>query len=148
VGGSPINRILIPFDNSKHAARAFSFTLNLAKKFSASVSVISVVQEDLSRSWIHDTPGREKGMGKSSVEILQEKLKIFQEQAKKFGIKYDSSIITSSSVGESILTDIIRQKVDFVVMGTRGKAMDKEMMLGRISTQIALNANCPVLLVK
>jgi len=33
-------------------------------------------------------------------------------------------------------------------MGTRGRREMKEMMLGRVSTTIALNSGCPVLLIK
>jgi len=56
--------------------------------------------------------------------------------------------VTSNSIAETLLTIIRQYKIDFVVMGSRGKGMHKEMMLGRISTHVALNSSCPVLLVK
>jgi len=33
-------------------------------------------------------------------------------------------------------------------MGTKGNAMWKEMLMGRVSSAVAINAKCPVLLVK
>jgi nucleotide-binding universal stress UspA family protein len=33
-------------------------------------------------------------------------------------------------------------------MGTKGNAMWKEMLMGRVSSAVGLNAKCPVLLVK
>jgi len=73
---------------------------------------------------------------------------LLQLQAQKFGVKFDSVIMTSSTVAETMLSFIREYNIDFIVMGSRGKAMMKEMMLGRISTTVALNSPCPVLIVK
>ncbi len=146
--GSPITKILVPFDDSEHAARAFGFALTLAKNFGASVSLVSVVQEEIKNTWISGTPGREKGMTERSSSRLEKKAGLLQLQAEKFGVPFESAVVTSNSVAETILTIIREYKKDFVVMGSRGKGMHKEMMLGRISTTVALNSSCPVLLVK
>ncbi len=146
--GSPITKILVPFDDSEHASRAFGFALTLAKNFGASVSVISIVQEEIKNSWISGTPGREKGMTERSSTRLENRAGSLQLQAEKFGIRFESAVVTSNSIAETLLTIIRQYKIDFVVMGSRGKGMHKEMMLGRISTHVALNSNCPVLLIK
>lgn len=148
IPGSPITKILVPFDDSEHAARAFGFALTLAKNYDASVSVISIVQEEIKNSWISGTPGREKGMTERSSTRLENKAGLLQLQAEKFGIRFESAVLTSNSVAETLLTIIREYKIDFVVMGSRGKGMHKEMMLGRISTHVALNSSCPVLLIK
>lgn len=148
VNSSSITKIMIPFDNSKHASNAFGLALTMAKKFGASVTMISVIQEDISRNWVDGTPAREKGMSKSNANIIKEKLKALEAQAKKFGVPFDSAMITSNQVADSLISLITASKIDFVIMGTRGNGMAKEMMLGRVSTNVALNANCPVLLVK
>ena len=148
IPGSPITKILVPFDDSEHASRAFGFALTLAKNFGASVSVISVVQEEIKNSWISGTPGREKGMTERSSTRLENRAGSLQLEAEKFGIRFESAVVTSNSIAETLLTIIRQYKIDFVVMGSRGKGMHKEMMLGRISTHVALNSSCPVLLVK
>ncbi len=148
IPGSPITKILVPFDDSEHAARAFGFALTLAKNYDASVSVVSIVQEEIKNSWISGTPGREKGMTERSSTRLENKAGLLQLQAEKFDVRFDSAVVTSNSVAETILTIIREYKIDFVVMGSRGKGMHKEMMLGRISTHVALNSSCPVLLIK
>jgi len=148
VNSSSITKIMIPFDNSKHASNAFGLALTLAKKFGASITMISVIQEDISRNWVSGTPAREKGMSESSTNIIKENMKASATQAKKFGVQFDSEMITSPGVADSLISFISARKIDFVIMGTRGNGMAKEMMLGRVSTSVALNANCPVLLVK
>ena len=148
VKGSPISHILVPFDESEHASRAFGFALTLAKNFDALVSVVSVVQEKIKNSWISGTPGREKGMTERSSTRLTKQTELLQFQAEKFDVRFQSAVLSSNSVAETLLTVIRNYKIDFVVMGTRGKGMHKEMMLGRVSTNVALNAACPVLLIK
>jgi len=148
IPGSPITKILVPFDDSEHAARAFGFALTLAKNYDASISVISIVQEEIKNSWISGTPGREKGMTERSSTRLENKAGLLKLQAEKFDVRFESAVVTSNSVAETLLTIIREYKIDFVVMGSRGKGMHKEMMLGRISTHVALNSSCPVLLIK
>ena len=58
------------------------------------------------------------------------------------GIGFDGTIISSKNIAESIISFASTNKIDLVVMGTRGKGMPKEMMLGRVSTDVALNAHC------
>ena len=148
VRGNTIRKILVPFDNSSYAARSFGTALDMAKNRGASVVIISVIQEEISKSWVNDTPTREKNMTKSSKDILKEGIKMMKDQAKKIGIGFDSTIVSSRNIAETIISFASTNKIDLVVMGTRGKGMPKEMMLGRVSTDVALNAHCPVMLVK
>lgn len=148
VQGNTVRRILVPFDNSPHSTRSFGAALDMAKNRDASIVVISVIQEEIKKSWVNDTPTREKNMTKNSNVILKDGIRKLQSQAQKLGIGFDSTIVSSASIAETIISFASTNKIDLVVMGTRGKGMPKEMMLGRVSTDVALNAHCPVLLVK
>ncbi|MDX1532968.1 MAG: universal stress protein [Nitrosopumilaceae archaeon] len=148
VQGNTVRKILVPFDNSSHSARSFGTALDMAKNRGASIVVISVIQEEIRKSWVNDTPTREKNMTKNSSDILKEGIRKLQKQAQNLGIGFDSTIVSSKSIAETIISFASTNKIDLVVMGTRGKGMPKEMMLGRVSTDVALNAHCPVLLVK
>jgi len=87
-------------------------------------------------------------MSKNSRAILTEGIKQLRNWARKFGIGVEEEIVVSRSIAESIITFISFKKIDCVVMGTRGKGMRKEMMLGRVSTSVAVSAKCPVVLIK
>jgi nucleotide-binding universal stress UspA family protein len=146
---NPIMRnILVPFDDSKHANRVFGYALTLAKTFGASLLIAAITQDDLDRSWVNGVPSREKGMSKYSITNLKEGISKLQHQAKNLDIKFNSTIISSKDVRATLLALIDSQKIDLVIMGTRGRGEMKEMMLGRVSTTIALNSVCPVLLIK
>ena len=143
-----VKRILVPFNDAKHAPIVFGKALTIAKLYAASICVVSIVNKDLQRSWVNDTPSREKSMSLSSIDILKKGIAKLQIQAKKFKIPLDYTIIPSKNVSESILSLIDSQKIDLVVMGTKGNAMWKEMLMGRVSSTVGINAKCPVLLVK
>lgn len=148
IDASIISNILVPFDNSKHATRVFGYALTLAKVFDASLLFAAITQDDLQRSWVNGTPSREKSMSKHSLSTLREGMDKLQHQAKNLNIQFNSTIISSKDIRATILSLIDSQKIDLVIMGTRGKGQMKEMMLGRVSTTIALNAGCPVMLIK
>ena len=59
-----------------------------------------------------------------------------------------SMLIASSSVTQSIISQIYASKSDLVVMGTRGNGNDRKLMLGSVSLEISQNSPVPVLLVK
>ncbi len=143
-----VRRILVPFNDTKHAPNVFGKALTIAKLHGASICVVSVVNKDLCKRWVNGTPSRESSMSLGSVDILKKGITKLGNQAKKFKIPFDHAIIPSKKVSETILSLIDSQKIDLVVMGTKGNAMWKEMLMGRVSSTVAINAKCPVLLVK
>jgi len=144
----PVRRILVPFNDTKHAPKVFGKALTIAKLSGAAICVVSIVNKDLAKSWVNGTPSRESSMSLSSVDLLKKGITKMEIQAKKFKIPFDYAIIPSKKVSESILSLVDSQKIDLVVMGTKGNAMWKEMLMGRVSSTVGINAKCPVLLVK
>jgi nucleotide-binding universal stress UspA family protein len=143
-----VRRILVPFNSSKHAPNVFGKALTIAKLYGASICVVSVVNKDLVKKWVNGTPSRQSALSLGSIDILKQGITKLQLQAKKFNIPFDSTIIPSTNVSETIISLIDSQKIDLVVMGTKGNGMWKEMLMGRVSSAVGLNAKCPVLLVK
>lgn len=143
-----IRHILVPFDNSKHAVRAFGHALDLAKKYSAAITVVTITDENQDAEWVNDTPSRQKALAKSRNAEFRRIFKLLESQAAKFQIPISCRILESNTIAESLISFASLNKVDYIVMGTHGKGMVKEMMLGRVSTSVALNSSCPVVLVK
>ena len=143
-----VKRILFPYNDSKHAPNVFAHAMTIAKRQGASILVASVVNKDLIKHWVNGTPSRESAMSLGSVDILKKGIRKMEQHAKKFGVPFDYTIIPSKNVSDTLLSLIDSQKIDLVVMGTKGNGMWKEMLLGRVSSSIAINAKCPVLLVK
>ena len=143
-----VRRILVPFNDTKHAPNVFGKAFTIAKMLGASICVVSVINKDLCKKWDNGTPSRKSSKSLGSVDILKKGITKLEHQAKKFKIPFDHAIIPSKKVSETILSLIDSQKIDLVVMGTKGNANWKEMLMARVSSTVAINAKCPVLLVK
>lgn len=148
VNTSLVKHILVPFDNSKHAVHAFGHALDLAKKYGSAITVISITDEDQESEWVNDTPSRQKIISKSRNAEFRRVFKILEAQATRFQVHFNALILESNNIAESLISFASLKKIDYIVMGTHGKGMSKEMMLGRVSTSVAVNAHCPVVLVK
>src|SRR3989337_3416418 len=99
-----VKRILVPFNDAKHAPIVFGKALTIAKLYGASICVVSIVNKDLQRSWVNDTPSREKSMSLSSVDILKKGITKLKTQANTFQIPLDYTIIPSTNASQAILS--------------------------------------------
>jgi nucleotide-binding universal stress UspA family protein len=143
-----VRRILVPFNDTKHAPNVFGKAFTIAKMLGASICVVSVINKDLCKKWDNGTSSSKSSKSLGSVDILKKGITKLERQAKKLKIPFDHAIIPSKKVSETILSLIDSQKIDLVVMGTKGNANWKEMLMARVSSTVAINAKCPVLLVK
>ncbi len=63
-------------------------------------------------------------------------------------VSVEARIISCNSVIETLTTFANANKVDLIVMGTRGKTGFKPLLLGSVSIGVSQYASCPILLVK
>jgi nucleotide-binding universal stress UspA family protein len=59
-----------------------------------------------------------------------------------------NTILKEGKIVEEILKIIKEKRIDLIVMGSRGQSMIKKLFLGSVSSGIAKEAGCPVLLTK
>ena len=145
---SLFKRILVPYDNSELATRAFWYAVNMNFNNDTEILLLSVIQSDLmSSSFLefntHQTVIEQKKLKK--IKLNHMKLK---KIASENHIPCKSILIASSSVIQSIISQIYSSKSDLVIMGTRGNGNDRKLMLGSVSLEISQNSPIPVLLVK
>lgn len=141
-------RILIPFDNSNLSFTAVLHAINIAKRFSSEITVISViVSNSFSRSFL-DMNSHETIIEKSNLNSLKRQHYDLIKTARKHHVKITTKIIVSSHISQTLMSYIYSSNSDLVIMGTRGKGNEKRLLLGSISMQISQNSPVPVLLVK
>jgi nucleotide-binding universal stress UspA family protein len=58
------------------------------------------------------------------------------------------TILKEGKIVEEILRIIKEKQIDLVVMGSKGQSMIKKLFLGSVSSGVAKEADCPVLLTK
>ena len=143
-----MKKILVPVDFSKTSITALEVAFDIAKKDGADIIVLHVVEEATSESY------RISGEWKS--QNWEDKIFTFRllEKAKKqleklvMEPRFDAvKIVGELRLGNpfhgmnSIISD---QKVDLIVMGTKGQTKLEAMIIGTNTQKVVRHARCPV----
>ena len=144
-----MKKILVPTDFSKISITALEVAFDIAKKAGATVYVLHVVEEAGADSF-HIT-------GEWQKENWDDRLYIYKllERGKKQLEKlvHDPRFDSVKMVGELRLGNpfhgmnaiISEEKVDLVVMGTRGQTNLEAMVIGTNTERVVRNSRCPIL---
>lgn len=137
------DKILLAWDGSEHSVRAAKKAIELAKcNKNTHVSIVYVIDTDKAKSDVLQNW--------NSIEVSnpkQEKIKAIEKMVKEEQIQYEIKTLHGEP-GPAIVDYANKQKVDVVIVGSRGLNALQEMVLGSVSHKIAKRANCPVLIVK
>ena len=140
---STIRHILVPFDESEYSSRAFIYALDLAKKYGAELSVISIMYSSLPTHIQHQTT-----IDDDKEKMIEKSFRRLRDVAKKFGIPIKTEMIMELEIVDNILSYVSAHKVNLIVMGTRGRGGPNRLMFGSVAMAISQKALCPVMLVK
>ena len=141
-----ITHIMIPYDKSESATRAFEYAIDLAEKYSSMVSIISCVSiqapTDLyfGTAYIETTRLLKEDAMKSTVDL--------ETQLKKSKIPYKIEVLEVRSITDSLVSYAESHNVDLIVMGSRGFGGFKKLLLGSVASGVSQHSKCPVLIVK
>lgn len=137
-----IKKILVPLDGSKNSWRGLDEAIYLARQCGATITGIHCL--NLSpRSEISGRPSAEKSLIKEVRKFMEEaKLKAAQN-----GVVFASKIV-NGDVGYNIIKTAQNEKVDLIVIGSRGHSSLQRFFLGSVSNYVVHSARVPVLIVK
>jgi nucleotide-binding universal stress UspA family protein len=139
-----IKKILVPLDGSKNSIRGLDMGISLARQCGATIVGLYVIYIPT-----HSELGVKGTLGKGAYE----KVKLFVESAKKKaaqnGIVLQYKIVYGD-VGYQIVSFAHNKinKIDLIVIGSRGRGSVKEMIFGSTSNYVMHTSKIPVLLVK
>ncbi len=149
-----INKILLAMDGSEPSFRAAKHAIHLAKVENAEVTALHVL-ENVKQGGVIGLRARYgdikivKAFLKYSEEKARHWMEKVEEEAKSNGVKVKTEIIPDqSSKAEEILKFAEKNKIDIIIIGTRGLTGFKKMILGSVANAIVGNAKCPVLIIK
>lgn len=149
-----IRRILVPIDGSEGAARAAAHAGDLARLAHASVALLRVHSPEIYQlSVLSEIPPLTDF---EYLEVMEKQLSdpakdpAFTAAAEALGgIDGDvSRHIVWGQPAEAICDFAGEQAVDLIVIGSRGRSVFAELVLGSTSSQVLHHAPCPVLLVR
>ncbi len=145
-----IKKILVPIDASNFSIGAANYAIDLAKPHNATIFLIHVVEMHPYYSLItYPTTGADKAPEKDIKRVMKNWFTKIEESARKqnVNIKYDILFRRVSVIG-SILSYAEDNKIDIIVIGTRGLTGFKRLLVGSVVRGVIDHARCPVLLVR
>ena len=125
-------RILVPYDGSEYAKRALDRAVSVARCCDGAKLFIATVSRPM--------PPMEK--------IAREKAYVFDADKKEPEKKDPGQVILDDSE-KLIPQDLSFEKnCDLVIMGNRGRGALKSLFMGSVSSHLASNVKCPILIIK
>ena len=139
-----LKKILVPLDGSKNSIRGLEHAISLAKLADASIvgTHVSYVPGNLANP-------RQGFINQELVKEAKRYLDTAKKQCDENNIRFTSEIIPGiPSTGIVKFAHNAKNKINLIVMGTRGLSSAKEACLGSVSNHVVHKSNVPVLLVK
>ena len=150
-GVNLITKILVAIDGSEHADKALGFALDLAEKYSATITLVNVFQVPmfgyLGEPFAYPALLAEftNEVKRMHEQILSKALKKAKELKPNLKI---STVLEEGRPSDKIVETAKEGNFDLIVMGHRGLGRVKEFFLGSVSDRVADEAHCPLLIVK
>ena len=148
-----ISKIMVGVDGSEESVNAADYAIAIAKRHNAELIAVNVLTSDI--GYAYSSPGVESPpLTIREIILLAEDevkkwLNDIKEKADKSGIQFRSEIIMAKRSAVSTMLDYAEeQKIDLIVVGTRGRSGIKKMLLGSVASGLVTYAACPVLVVK
>ena len=150
-----IKKILSAIDYSDKSLEAADYSLLISKDMNASLIFVNVLEIE---PWLYGKRpyewGSKEELDKAYHKEKKEMEKILysiSNKADKMSITIKTEILLTprtKNVASAIVEYAENEKVDLIVVGTRGTSGLKKMLIGSVATAVVTYAHCPVLVVK
>jgi nucleotide-binding universal stress UspA family protein len=137
-----VKHVLVAFDGSEAAGRAFDFGLELAAKFGAALTLLAVVRppelpEDVET----------EALVESAREYYEQQFSPLRSRGDKANVKANFAVAVGHPA-EQIVHYAETQGVDHIVLGGRGKTFFQRWLIGSVSKQVMHYAHCTTTVVR
>jgi len=147
MGGAPFRRVAVAIDGSETARAALDVSIDLAKRYEADLLVIAVAPLPP----VYAAPNQPlvpASIPESPVPRYRELVDAAVAQARKDGVSRVNGVCEEGVVTDSVLAQVKADRIDLLVVGSRGLSAAKRLLLGSVSTALVTHAPCPVLVVR
>jgi len=149
-----IRRILVAVDGSKPSMDASIQAIDIAKRYDAKLIALYVVSQDIRYNYLEDviTPKLPRAL-KDVMMIAMQKggrhVDKVKQKASEKNVKVKTDVVIGiSSVVKEIIEYAEKNRVDMIVIGSRGLSGIKKMLLGSVASGVLRYSHCPVLVTK
>ncbi len=141
-----INHIMVPYDQSEPANKAVEISIDLAKKYSSKISIVSCIVPQVPMD-----PNFAASYAETLLLIKKnaaDAVSILESRIKELGIPVKTAVLDGVSITDEILSYAESHQVDMIVMGSRGLGGFKKLLLGSVASSVSQHSKCPVMIVK
>ncbi|MDH3657392.1 MAG: universal stress protein [Nitrosopumilus sp.] len=142
-----LKNILVAYDSSGFANRAFKSALDLAEPNKSKITLVTVVTGIYQPSIGFSMKFNKDSLEKQS-KALKKLFSNLQTTASKKGISLSLKILHDPSVSKGIVNYLNSHKFDLIVIGSHGRTGLNKFILGSVANDVAHKANIPVMVVK
>ena len=143
-----MKKILVPYDFTKVSEHALDFACQIADKADSDIMLLNVIEHPTADSFktlgIQNVDPMEQLYIKKMYETVQAKLAEVVSRAKYA----DERIVTKIQLGNpfnTIIDQILEEKVSLLVVGTEGAEGLNEFFAGSNAEKLVRKASCPVI---
>jgi len=148
-----IKKILVTIDGSENSKKAAEYAISLAKKYDAELIILYVLYSELGFAYSNllgvTTPRAIKDVLETQKKDVQ---KWFDEIKRKLANSKisvtDRIIVSVSSIVGEIVGFADKEKIDLIILGTRGRTGFKKLLLGSVAQGVVNHSSCPVMVVR
>ena len=147
------SKILVAVDGSEKSMEAADYAISMSKKENNSQLIGLTVLDITKLSYLSASFITAPTYGITELEQKKKEAQQWLDQigthAKENNIPYKSEIIEGPvSVKATIVDYVEREKIDLILMGTRGRSGFTKMLLGSVASKVVTYSPCPVMIVK
>lgn len=137
-----IKHILVAFDGSEPAKKAYAFALGMGKQYDADIHVIAIARPPEFGAEVET-----EAVIENSKKHYQKMLAPLKAQAPSAGLRIHFEVAVGHPA-EQIVRHAETIKADVIAIGHRGHSLFERWRLGSISHRVLDYAACPVIVVR
>ncbi len=141
-------KVLVPVDGSRYASEGIKIAAHYAKARSARVYIMTVIPSVADIELELSVSERDRlleSMKKRGEELLAKAVELI----KSFGVDHvDIILATAPSPAQEIVAFAEKEKMDLIVIGSRGRNASQRFHIGSVAANVVSHAPCCVYVVK
>lgn len=140
--------VLVPVDGSKHSTEGLRVASHFAKTKKARITILNVIASVADVDLELSASERDKLL-ESLKRRGEDLLAKARDQMKAHGVIDISTILaTGDSPAQEIVTFAEKEKIDLIVIGSKGKSATARFLLGSVASKVVKYSHCCVYVVK
>jgi nucleotide-binding universal stress UspA family protein len=144
-----LKQILVATDFSEPSDAAFAYGRELARVFSAQLTVLHVTENIAARAYGADGfVFAEPELQRDVEAAARKQLDALVSEQERAELHVQPIVLTANSTATAIVAFAKENNVDLIVMGTHGRGAVAHLLMGSVAERVVRTAPCPVLTVR